>query len=134
MDLTSDSSTVITVGTTGKDRSGRAEALVSALQFNRSLKMIGEIIIDRFNAQAATAIKRIPSSNDFLVGCFKHIFILGFSGTSFTMLGMVENVHPSNINLLILDIIYDICVFGNTVYSVGKKDNVVAVTRFPQLL
>ena len=94
MDVTADSSTIITAGT-GKSASNRSEAIVSALQFNRSLKMVSEIILDSIDAQAATCIKRIPGNNDFAVGCFKHLVLLRFSGSSFEILNIINNVHSS---------------------------------------
>lgn len=96
MDLTVDSNHVITVGTTGRDASGRSEAIVSALQFNRALKMSAEVVLSNLGVQAATAVKRIPNRDDFVVGCFKDLVILGFRGTTFQTLNVIDNVHTSN--------------------------------------
>lgn len=95
MDLTENSSVVVTAGTTGKDAQNRPEALISALQFDRSLKMVSELVLDQFALQAATALKRVPGTDDFVVGCYRSLVVVNFSSSGFVVLNFIENVHSS---------------------------------------
>jgi len=84
-------------GTTGKDLSGRSEGLLAAITFDRSLKVIHSRVLDDYNIQACTALRRFPKTDDLCVGCFKHMLIVTWTGSSFLVQNIVENVHTSKV-------------------------------------
>ena len=85
-------------GTTGKDISGRSEGTLAAVTFDRSLNVIESRILDEYNIQACTALRRIPKTDDLCVGCFKHMLIVTWTGAKFLVQNIIESVHSSKPN------------------------------------
>jgi len=86
---------VFCAGTTGKDKAGVSEGMLAAIKFDRSLAVVCEQRLDGVVAQACTAMKRFKNRDDLVVGCFKKILFVRFTGNKFDILNVVDNVHSS---------------------------------------
>jgi len=80
-------------GSTGQNAEGRSEGVLAALSFDRGMTLITEKILDQYNIQGCTALRRFPNSDEFVVGCFKHMLVVSWIGGNFIVNNIVEDVH-----------------------------------------
>jgi hypothetical protein len=94
-------------------------AVVAAVKLENSLVTKTEKKFINRNYTIASSIKRLkPTMNEFAVGTFAHIVILEYAYDNFQELMIFENVHT--------DIVDDIAVFNNHIFSVTRKDKFVS--------
>jgi hypothetical protein len=93
MEPSVDKSVVFCAGSTNKDNLGRSQGILAALTFDRRLGIAAQTIVDKYNVQGCTSMKRFRDRDDLVVGCFKHVIFARYVGTGFEMLGIFENVH-----------------------------------------
>lgn len=96
MEPSVDKSLVFCAGTTGKDSSGFSNSILAAITFNNSLKVVNEQIINNPNIQACTAMKRFADRDDLVIGGYKDLLVVRFTGRVFDVLHVVPDVHTSN--------------------------------------
>ena len=68
------------------------------------MTLICEKVLTIEGLQAATAMKRMPNSDDIVLGCYRDILILRFTGDDFLVLNTIKDVHTgkySSLNILI---------------------------------
>ncbi len=111
---------------TEKGQDGFPDAVVAAIVFDRTLNLITEKVINIASIQAVTALKRMPSKDDLILGCFGSMLVVRFTGNSLDILLEIPKVHSN--------VFADIEIYGRDVYSVCKNDNYVAITNFDTLL
>lgn len=100
-----DKSIVFCAGSTEKDSNGFSQGVVAAIQFNQSMRLLSEKVLSLQNVQACTAMKRMPGVDDLVLGCFKHLLLVRFTGSSFVILNLIENVHSSKYPLAMASLI-----------------------------
>lgn len=88
-------SLIFLAGSTKKDNAGFSRGVLAALTFDRQLKVVCQTVVEKYNVQACTAMKRFTERDHVLVGCFKHLMIARFTGVDFEFLNLIENVHTS---------------------------------------
>ena len=97
LDVTCDESHVICCGASLKQQGKNySEAIVTAVKFDKTLKIRDEVILSQYKVQAATSMKRVPDSDHFILGCFKSMIILYFDGNKFEFVNIIEDIHSSN--------------------------------------
>ena len=96
MEPSTDKSLVFCGGTTGRNTpNGVSQGTLAAITFSKDLKLVSQLVLEKQNIQACTAMKRFKDRNDLAVGCFKHLLIVRFTGTKFDVLNIIENIHTS---------------------------------------
>lgn len=117
---TSNSNLVFMVGQSQFDSAKKepSYAMISCFKMNKHLDFVEEYTLSSRRFMGATAIKRLRShTNEFVVGCFQSIVILEFSNGRFQEHMVFDKVHT--------DIIDDIAICGNRIFSVTRKDKFV---------
>lgn len=132
MEPSVDQQLVFCAGTTGKNNAGASSSMLAAITFDRNLRVIAEQVIDNPNIQACTAMKRFRGRDDLVVGGFKDMLIIRFTGAAFDVLSVVPDVHSSIIIFFnfFLDIFSDIWISSQMIYSVCRDDKYVAETTY----
>lgn len=110
-------------GTSSNDQKARIPTLW-ACDFNRGLAVRAKQYIGDQNDQNPFVIKRIPSYEILAIGCFKNMYIMEYnlSTQTFIKLATLPNLHS--------DIIADIAIKNERIYSKGLKESFVRVTEF----
>jgi hypothetical protein len=135
MDISYNRGTWFAGGSTPRTQSGRTSAILTACSLNRNLGVIRSKVLDQYGLQAVTAVKRMPSNDDLIVGGFRKLLVVNWTGMDFNVLKVVDNVHsgkpfhflPPNLNL---GLFCDIALHGNKIYSVCREDKYIAQTTF----
>lgn len=115
-----DSGLVFITGQSQFDESKKelSYAMIACLNLGYHLSPLGEYKFPSKRFLGATALRRLkPKLNEFLVGMYQSIVIVDYQAGKFTQLMIYENVHS--------DIIDDIAIHENEVYSVTRKDKYV---------
>lgn len=99
MDLSVDKNTVFIAGASYKDKSGRSDGTLVALNFDKKLKILKETSLTEHQIQACTAMQRVADKDDLVVGCFKHMLIYRYEAKKFIMMQKLKYVHTSNPSL-----------------------------------
>lgn len=73
----------------------RSSAIVSALDFDQSLSTIKTLVLDQYQLEACTVIKRMPQNDDLVVAGLKKMIILNWDGADFNLIKVIDNVHSS---------------------------------------
>lgn len=100
----------------------RTTAILTAVAFQRDLKMIDEIELKDMDPTVVFCIKRANNENIIFAGCMKSVFILEWVNSKFEMLMIAVDMHSS--------IISDMCIFGKKLYTVGRKDKFISILHF----
>ena len=79
---------------------GVPQGVLGAVSFDQGMQTVEEKVLSEFNLQACTALRRIPKTDDLVVGCFKHMLIVSWEGR-FVVRNLIENVHSSKSSRLI---------------------------------
>lgn len=87
-------------GAVDRTGNGSSEGALAAITFDRSLTLIKETVFDDYNVQGCTALRRFENSDDLLVGCFKHIMIVTWTGGDFIVNNVIEDVHTGKRNFI----------------------------------
>ncbi len=123
MELSLDKSIVFCGGNTQPDsKTKRTTAVLSAIAFERDLKVIHEIELKDLDPTVVFCIKRANNENILFAGCMKSVFILEWKDMRFEMLMIAVDLHTS--------IISDMCIFGKKLYTVGRKDKFISILHF----
>lgn len=131
MEPSVDKQLVFCAGTTGRDKAGVSMSMLAAITFDRDLRVIVEQVIDNPNIQACTAMKRFRGRDDLVVGGFKDMLIVRFTGRAFEVLKVVPDVHTSKFKFnVFLDVFTDIWITSQMIYSVCKEDRYIAETTY----
>ena len=93
-----DNKIVFCAGSTEKTVNGASQGVVAAIRFESSMSLVREKVLPVPNIQACTAMKRMPRSDDLVLGCYKHLLIVRFTGASFVVLNTIPNVHTSKVH------------------------------------
>lgn len=84
---------VFMAGSTFANNLGTSQGILAAVKFDKSLDLVGETIVDSYDVQGCTAMKRFPDRDHLLLGCYKHLLLARFTGTGFEFLNLIEDVH-----------------------------------------
>lgn len=85
---------VFCAGTTATNAtSSQSMSMISAITFDRALKVVAERALDNPNIRACTAMKRFKNRDDLVVGGYRDMLIVRFTGTSFEILNLIQNIH-----------------------------------------
>lgn len=95
MEISYDRNTWFAGGSSVRDASGRSSAVISAIGLNRNLNKIRTLNLDQYGLQACTAIKRMPTNDDLVVGGLRKMLIMSWTGNDFIVNKVIENVHSS---------------------------------------
>lgn len=100
----------------------KPQALITAINFSKDLKPIDEIILKDGDPSVVTSIKRASNEDILFVGGIKHVYVLEWKQNKFNLLMMALDIHSGYI--------FDMCIFGKRLYSVGKKDRFISILDF----
>lgn len=111
------------VGTSTNDQKARIPT-IWACDFNSGLAVKAKALIGDQNDQNPFVVKRIPSYEILAIGCYRSMYIMEYNPTtqSFIRLATLPNHHS--------DIIADIAIKNERIYSKGLKESFVKVTEF----
>jgi len=126
LDLNITKRIVFCAGRTLSASDGATDGVLAAIQFDKGLKLIAETILVGTYIQACSSMKRTPNKDDLIVGGFKSIIVARFTGTSFEILQQINQIHSN--------IICDIEISRNKVYTVCRQDKHIGVTEFNQII
>lgn len=95
-----------------------------ACDFNSGLAVRAKTFIGEEVDQNPFVVKRFPSYEILAIGCMKNMYIMEYNQTNqtFSPLAKLPNLHS--------DIIADICIKNEKIYSKGLKESFVRVTEF----
>lgn len=98
---------------------------LSAHGFSKDLPFIDRFLLSNMpELLLPSVIKRLNGADILFMGSFKHILVLQFLNNKFALLHTIQNAHT--------DLVTDMAVRGNIMYSKGLKESFVRVTRFGQ--
>lgn len=97
MEVSLNESIVFVCGATQKLNGAPSNAVVTAMQFDKTLSIVDEVVLSEQKVQAAICMKRLPQDDHLLVGCFKNLVVLNFVGNSFQFIRMIPNLHMSKV-------------------------------------
>ena len=124
-----DRNVVFCGGSTKPDpKTNRPTAIITAMRFSQKLSIIDELLITDQAATVVNCIKRASNESILFAGCYKHVYIIEFAANKFSLLMIAVDIHSST--LCSPGTIYDMCVFGTKLYSVGKKDKFISILNF----
>ena len=123
MELSLDKNYVFCGGNTHPNQqTKRTTALLSAVSFQRDLRVVHEIELKELDPTVVFCIKRANNENTIFAGCMKSVFILEWKDFKFELLMIAVDLHTS--------IISDMCIFGKKLYTVGRKDKFISILDF----
>lgn len=98
-------------------------AIIAALKFNRNLQLIDELKLIKKDATVVFCIKRsLKDQNIIFAGCHKSIQVIQWTNNRFNLLVVLADLHSS--------VISDMCIYGNKIYTVGRKDKFISILRY----
>lgn len=98
-------------------------AMITALRFDKSLSVIDTMEFKDKDPTVVYTIKRAHNDhNTLFLGCLKHVNIVEWRNNSFVHLMIAVDLHSN--------LIYDICLFGQKLYTVGRKDRFISIVDF----
>jgi hypothetical protein len=104
-------------------------ARIYAFSFNENLDTISTINLksDIKKTMGVTTMKRMDKTDVLFVGTNSSLFVVEYTGSKFTVLNKVENIHSCKTPFLILltflsGLINSIDYHDETIYTVSKKD------------
>jgi hypothetical protein len=98
------------------------------MRFSQKLSVIDELMITDQAATVVNCIKRASNENILFAGCYKHVFIIEFVANKFSLLMVAVDIHSSTLGSP--GTIFDMCVFGNKLYTVGKRDKFISILNY----
>lgn len=110
-------------GTSTNDQKARIPT-IWACDFNSGFAVRAKAFIGDQNDQNPFVVKRIPSYEILAIGCYRNMYIIEYDQTthSFNRLATLPNHHS--------DIIADIAIKNERIYSKGLNESFVKVTEF----
>lgn len=72
---------------------GDSKGILAAVSFDRDLKLLNQTVLDDYDLQACTSLRRFPQNDDLFVGSFLHLLIVTWTGRDFIVNRFIENVH-----------------------------------------
>lgn len=100
----------------------KSQAIITAIRFHRDLKPIDELILKDGDPAVVTSVKRTTADDILFIGGIKHVYVVEWKQNKFTLLMMAVDIHSGYI--------FDMCLFGRRLYSVGKKDRFISILDF----
>lgn len=73
------------------------QAVLTAVRFDKTLRIIDELIISDNNATVVSCVKRGNSDNILFAGCLRCVYVIEWSGGKLTPLMVALDVHTSNL-------------------------------------
>lgn len=110
-------------GTSSNDQKIRLPT-IWACDFNSGFSVRAKDFIGDEAEKTPVVMKRIPSYEILVIGCFKNLILMEYDITNqkFIKLAKVPNLHS--------DYIVDIAIKGEKIYSKGIKEKFVKITEF----
>jgi hypothetical protein len=103
-----------------------AQAIIACLSLEREkLVLVREHVFANRPYQGITSIRRLrPNSNEFAIGVFQSIVLVGFAQNQFTELMVFEKLHSGRLRSP--DLVEDIAIYGGDIYSVCMRDKFIS--------
>lgn len=106
----------------------RPTAIITAMRFSNKPSIVDELLVTDQDATVVNCIKRASNESILFAGCYKHVYIIEFAANKFSLLMIAVDIHSSTLDSP--GTIYDMCVFGTKLYSVGKRDKFISILNF----
>jgi hypothetical protein len=115
-DVSSDGSVLFLGGSTSFDFK-RGQAILQAVNFNKKLTYITDILLSESDNCYVSKIKRIEDTNRFLAATSKSVYIYEFKNQLFNFINVIQNLLPGG------DCLADMIVRKNTLFllTTGSK-------------
>lgn len=126
MESSLNNSSVFFAGSTASknQNSTKTAGIITACEFNKEMKIKGEIILEGERLLGVTCIKRLKGRDELVIGGFRDILILEFFGSSFEIIGKFKDVHSGFVS--------DFCFFGDSVFSVCSDEDFIVKVDFEE--
>lgn len=122
IELSLTKSVIFCGGATRRDKKNRTSGVLAAVSFNETLDIIRETVLNQYDVETCTAIRRFRDRNDIVVGCLKNILVVEFSNGKFEVLNVVYGLHSYTLT--------DIWIFGDRIFTVCRKDDYACEIAF----
>lgn len=122
-DASQDSSALFLGGSTNFDFK-RGQAILQAVNFNKKLTYITDILLSESDNCYVSKVKRIEDTNRLLVATSKSVYIYEFKNQLFNFITVIQNLLPGG------DCLADMIVRKNTLFLLSTGTNTVQRIEF----
>lgn len=125
---TSTNKEVVYLGGSGLNKVNDNELIcgrISVLKFDQGLDHIQTLNLRNQGPEGVTIIRRsqqLATSSKIFAGCGSDLYILDWNGYKLSILMIAVDLHKTSM--------YDMCVFGQRVYSIGKDEQSVSILEY----
>lgn len=109
-------------GTTNRDRNRKMYGTLAAVSFDENPVVLANKTFTDFSVSKCSTVKLLDQSGYLLVGCYRHLLIVEYTGNDFIVRNFIRDLHSYAIN--------DMWVFENYLFTVCKEDGYINQIKF----
>lgn len=93
--MSTDNQVVFAGGMGNNRQTNQNQAVLTAVRFDKTLRVIDELLITDNNATVVSCVKRGNSDNILFAGCLRCVYVIEWTGGKLTPLMVALDVHSS---------------------------------------